>query len=162
MAKGKVAAQKAAEEVKDEVVQEQVGQAAAPTPAEEVEALKNELEELKAKVAAGDEESLKRVCKAMNVSYDEVVEKEVASKGREEDLIEFDIGRHRVNINGTIYTGKIRCAASVKEVIDQAVGDTRMRHMREKFGNDYQIAAVAGTVTAPKIVGRVNEHGEQL
>lgn len=149
-----------AEEKKVEEVKEQA------QPVEQIsqdhEALKKELEELKAKVAAGEEESLKRVCKAMNVSYEDVAKNEEIAKSREEDLIEFDIGRHRVNINGKVFTGKCRCSASVKEVIDQAVGDTRMRHMREKFGNDYEINAVAGMASAPRIVGRVNEHGEML
>lgn len=143
------------------VVQEEVKQESSQVDAEK-EALKKELEEAKAKLAEKDDESLKRVCKATGIDYQEVVEKEVQAKDKEEDLIEFDIGRHRVNINGKIYTGKVRCSRSTKEVIDQAVGDTRMRHMREKFGNDYEINSLTMHASGPKIVGRVNEHGEEV
>lgn len=124
-----------------------------------LEAAQKELADLKAKLAEGDEAALRRVSKSLGVDADEVLKKETTAV---DTLVEIDLGVHQVYLNGTTYYGKRTVSLATARVIQQAIGDRRMRLLREKFGKDHLVEEVAGRGLTVREIGRVNEYGEKI
>jgi phage gpG-like protein len=124
-----------------------------------LEQLEKEKADMQAKLVEGEEAALRRVAKAMKVDADEILERE---KKPVDQLVEVDLGRHRVNINGQVYTGQMTVSRSTAQVLQQAVGDKRMRLLREKFGKDHLVEEVVGMGLRSRVIGQVNEYGEQV
>lgn len=129
--------------------------------AESPEALKARIAELEAKLAEGDEAALKRVAKAAGIDAQEVLDHEDRARTPKEALVEVDLGPHEVNVNGRIFRGKVEVPHSVAQVLNQAVGDKRMRHLRELVGKDYLVESLNG-VHVSRVIGQINEHGERI
>lgn len=124
-----------------------------------IEDLQKQIEDLKAKLVEGEEGALKRVAKHMGVDPSEVADKETTPV---DDLVEVDMASHIVPINGTTYRGVVQVPRAVAQVIHQAIGDKRMRLLREMTGKDYVMEEVAGGRLRAKVVGQVNAYGEKI
>lgn len=125
------------------------------------EDLKKRIAELEAKVAAGEEAALERVCKAMGTTSKEIKETEVTEK-EPEPIIECWVPTP-VRVNMTIYQGKVQVPKSTFHVIQQALGDRRMRLLRELTGNNYILEElIGGQGFAPRLVGKVDITGEKI
>jgi hypothetical protein len=116
-----------------------------------------EIEELKAKVMAGENAALDRVCKAMNIDPESLKTQEP----KKEDIIRLDVN-HPVYINGKEFFGTVEVPKSVAEVIQQALGDRRSRILRELTGTNYKIESIAGGGFAGRKVGEIGMDGETI
>jgi hypothetical protein len=101
-----------------------------------------------------EEEALKRVCKAGNVKYEEVL----ASEKREanDPLVDVNLGKHVVKINGEIFSGNVRVKRSVAEVLIHLAGTRKMRLLREKIANKGEVDLISGSIRT-RIVGTVGD-----
>lgn len=124
-----------------------------------VEQMAKKIAELEAMLATSDEEKLKRVCRAMNVDYQDIVKKETTPVGM---MVEMDMGAHQANINGKIYRGRVIVAVETARVLQQVIGDRRMRLLREMIGKDYLIEMLQDGTSNVRVVGQVNEYGEKI
>lgn len=124
-----------------------------------IEELKKKLSELEDLVASSDEEKLKRVCRAMKVDYQDIVTKETTPVAT---MVEMDMGVHQVTINGTVYRGKTTVNVETARVLQQAIGDRRMRLLKEMIGKDYMIEMLQDGTSNVRIVGEVNQYGEKV
>lgn len=122
------------------------------------EALQNRIKELEAKLAAGEEAALKRVCKALDV--DPASLRDPAPE-QEEVMISCHVP-FAVNVNGMKYVGKCVVKKSTFHVIQQAIGDRYMRRLRELTGTDYVLKELGTGSFVPHVVGKVDQTGERV
>ncbi len=127
------------------------------------EELQEEIKALKAKVAAGEEAALKRVCEALNVSKEEVEKAELTgiSEKPAEAIIRCFVATP-VRVNMTVYHGWVDVAKSTFGVIQQAIGDRRMRLLRELTSSKYVLDELCGPAGAPRLVERLDASGERI
>lgn len=121
--------------------------------------LQTELDAANAKVAEGEEAALKRVCEALKIDPKDLEAKDVVPV--KEDQIQCFVS-YPVNINGTVYRGKVTVSKSTFEVLQQAMGDRKMRLLRETVGSNYQLQAILEGGFAPKLVGQYDSSGERI
>ncbi len=105
------------------------------------EELQEEIKALKAKVAAGEEAALKRVCEALNVSKEEVEKAELTG------------------ISEKPAEAIIRCFVATPV---RAIGDRRMRLLRELTSSKYVLDELCGPAGAPRLVERLDASGERI
>lgn len=118
------------------------------------------IQELEAKILAGEQAALERVCKAMGVSTTEVTAKEAAAP-KPERMIRLFV-HYPVNVNGRVYKGDVTVPYPTFQVISQALGDRRTRLLRELTGNNYMLKELEAGVWAPTLVGKIDETGERI
>ena len=107
--------------------------------------------ELEAKVRDGEEASLSRVCKAMGIDPSSIKAAEAAKAAKPKEAMISMFVHYPVNVNGTIYRGQVTVPYGTFQVISQALGDRRMRILRELTGNNYILQ-----------VGEVNAEGDRI
>lgn len=144
---------------KQKQIKQDQAEAVPAADAESTEALKSRIASLEAKVKSGEEGALSRVCKAMGVEPDAVTAKEADKKP--EVMVRCFV-MTEVKINGRTYHGDVTVPHSTFEVLSQAVGDRRMRHLRELTGNNYMLKELASGGLAPHVVGKVDASGERI
>lgn len=115
--------------------------------------------ELEAKIREAEEGALSRVCKALGVEPDQV---KGAEKPKKQEQLRRMFVRNPVSINGKKYQGDVTVPLSVARVLDQSIGDRRMRLVREQTGNDYILEELGGTGFQPRLVGQVDVTGEKI
>lgn len=138
----------------------EVAQAEPQAESQELSALGARIKELEAKIAGGEEAALKRVCLALNVRPEEVSAREAANPRagmRVRCFVHFP-----VRINMHVYQGDVTVPYDVFQVIQQALGDRRMRLLSELTGNNYILKELAGGGFAPQLVGKINDAGEKI
>lgn len=123
------------------------------------EDLQARIKELEAKNREGEEAVLERVCKAMGVGAAEVKAKEAAKP--DERIIELFV-HYPVNVNGTVYQGKVRVSYDTFRVISQSLGNRKDRILKELTGNNYVLQEIQGVGYAPKLVSTINDAGERI
>lgn len=117
--------------------------------------------ELEALVRAGEERALERVTKALNLDSESIRMAEASRTSKAEPLIRMWV-QTEVMVNGTKYLGDITVPLSTSRVIQQAIGDRRMRLLRELTGNNYILEELRGGGFAPRLVGQVDVNGERM
>ena len=122
--------------------------------------LEADLKEKEARLAEGEEGAMKRVCAALDIDVKDVAPKDV--KKKEPEMIVECFVNTPVRINQTIYQGLVKVPHSVFCVLSQAMGDRRMRILRELTGNNYLIQELAGGGRVAKVVGTVGLNGERV
>lgn len=116
----------------------------------ELEALQAEIQELKAKVLAGEEGALARVTKALGVTPETV--KAVEAVESEPEVRMFVQTPVRVNMH--VYHGHVQVKLSTARVIQQAIGDRRTRLINELTHNKYQLQELMSGGYASRLVSR--------
>lgn len=114
--------------------------------------------ELEAKVAAGEEAALQRVCKAMGIDPKAI---EAAKPAKPEPQITCFVGTP-VHINGNQYLGKVTVPYGVFEMLQEMLGKRRQRLLRELTGNNYILKELQSGGMAPVLVGQVDEVGDKI
>lgn len=142
-----------------EATKESVKKTSADDLEKKVQELEKQKAELQALLAEGDEGALKRVAKYAGVDPEAIVSKETTPV---EELVEVEMGTHEVRINGEVFRGKVTVARSVAQVLNQAIGDRRMRLLRELTGSDHLVETLAGGAVRSRVVGQINELGEKI
>ena len=94
-------------------------------PAEAKDTSKSELEEA----------ALARVCKALGVDPNKVKESE-ENLDVSAEMMNYDLGKSEVHINGKRFTGKGSATRGEVEVITHAANARRMRLLNEQVGPD--------------------------
>lgn len=125
----------------------------------EGQSMQDRIKELEAKIAAGEEAALARVCKALGVEPEDI-EKAEAPKAPKKMIRMFV--RNPVNVNGTVYQGDVTVAIDTARVLQQAVGDRQNRLIREMTGNNYILEELQGGGFSPRLVGKIDETGERI
>lgn len=113
---------------------------------------------LEAKVAAGEEAALKRVCNAMGIEPNKVTEVESQLDVR---MIRMFVNVP-VNINGKIYQGHVDVPAHVAEVIDENLGKRRQRLISEAIGKNYMVQQAIDGGTRAVLVGQTSPDGDRI
>lgn len=124
------------------------------------EDLQAKIKELEAKVAAGEEAAMKRVCKALDINPDTIKPTNVTTKAAEPIISCYVPTPVRVNMN--VYHGKVEVPASTFQVIQQALGDRRMRLLKELTGNKYVLQELVTGGYAPRLVEQYNAEGDRI
>lgn len=119
--------------------------------------------DLEAKLRGLEEKALERVCAAMGLDATDIktAEGRRPAKAVKEPRVRMFV-QNEVNINGEKYIGDITVPLSTSRVIQQAIGDRRMRLLRELTGNNYILQELAGGGFAPRLVGQIDINGEQM
>lgn len=116
-----------------------------------------------AKGSDANDEAMKRICKAMGLSYADVIAREKAEKEKPpEVMVEVSIGRERVRINGQYYTGTFQCSRDMADGILYMVNARRSRHLNEKIGKDHEVVRLANGTFGSRVIRKVNELGEEI
>ena len=115
------------------------------------------------KTADANDEAMKRICKAMGLSYEDVLAREKAEKEKPPVImVDVSIGRERVRINGQVYTGTFRCSRDMADGVLHMVNSRRTRHLNEKIGKNHEVIRLANGAFGARVVEVVNEHGEKV
>lgn len=126
---------------------------------------KARIAELEAKLKDIDKQSeesaLTRVCKAMGINEEEIKEKEKALVEENPQMVRMWVTTP-VNVNGKKYEGDITVRLDTARVIQQAIGDRRMRLLRELTGNNWVLQELQNGGFAPRLISQVDATGERI
>jgi hypothetical protein len=122
--------------------------------------LEDKLKAAEAKVLAGEEGAMQRVCSALDIDPKKMELTDVVKK-EPEMMVECYVPFH-IRINQTVYLGKCKVPYSVFGVLSQAIGDYRNRLIRELTGDINVIEALSNGGFASKVVGKFDGSGARI
>lgn len=132
--------------------------AKAASPKEGIAEAQARIKELEARVAAGEEAALARVCKALNIDPATVN----ATKDAEPEQMIRCFVSNPIHINGKAYSGDVTVPYGVFEMLQEMLGKRRQRLLRELTGNNYMLTELQGGGMTPVLVGKVDATGERI
>lgn len=103
---------------------------------------------------AMEEAALKRVCAAMGVSYDDVLEQEKV-KTQVDEIVEVDMGPFVVEVNGMPYRGRCKVTRGLAETLQHAAASKQMRILREQIGLKHEVIMMAQGGISSRVIGPV-------
>ena len=111
--------------------------------------------QVKALTVEAEEHALARVCAAMGIDPKRLKEKE---SEKPKQMIEMHV-QTEVLVNGKRYVGRVVVDYELSKVLGQAIGDRRMRLLRELTGSKYIIDELSNGTPAPRLVEQTTEDG---
>lgn len=118
------------------------------------------IKELEDLIRNSEEQALERVCKAMGIDPNDIKKAEVKKTERSQMVRMFV--HYPVRVNSNIYQGDVTIPLDTSRVIQQALGDRRMRLLRELTGNNYILKELQGGGWAPQLIGQIGIDGERI
>lgn len=118
-----------------------------------IQELEAKLKEVEASKLKLEEEAVEKVCAALGTSPAKLAIEE-KRKAEAEKMMEYNIGKIIVAINGKEYTGRGVEKAGIVECIMSLAGNKRMREIRARIGNNYEIHMLSGGAMTSRVVGQ--------